>query len=408
MASTALAPRPAHVPSGLVIDFDWFSYGTASDDLQWEWEKLRAKAPNGIFWTPRNGGHWVPLGGEDVATVLSDHTRFSARDIYIPANTGRTAQLLPNESDPPEQRWFRKVILPPLLPRNLQPLEDKARALTRSLIGGIVDRGECEFVADFASVLPIVVFLDLMDLPREDRFMLRELGERVTRPEVPEQRLAAQKQIEQYLLDKIGQRRREPAGDLLSAIATAEVGGRPITDTESTMLSVNVLLGGLDTVVNMLGFFALFLARNPGHRRQLTENPELVKPAVEELIRRYGIVTNGRRVVQDTKLSGAQLRTGDMILASTFLPGTDAALNQDPLTVDFTRAEPKHATFGTGNHACPGQHLARRELMVFLEEWLRAIPEFEVKPASDTTIGVGHVAGLRKLELRWPPNGLTS
>ncbi|NKX55917.1 cytochrome P450 [Arthrobacter mobilis] len=402
MTATKDLSRPAHVPTELVIDFDWFNFGTKFDDLQLEWERLREKAPGGIFWTPRNGGHWVPLGGEDVATVLSDYTRFSAIDIYIPANVNRTAQLIPIEMDPPEQLDFRKIIIPFLASKNLQPVEDRARALTISLIEGFLARGECEFVSEFAAILPVAVFLDLMGLPQDDREMLRGFGEQITRSSDPEQRLNSQKALEGYLLGWMEQRRQDPGDDLLSAIVTADVNGREITETEALMLAMNVLLGGLDTVVNMLGFFALFLARNPGHRKQLIENPELVKPAVEELMRRHSIVANGRRVIQDTEMSGAQLRAGDMILGSTVLYGTDASITSDPFTVDFERESSKHIAFGKGNHVCPGQHLARRELKVFLEEWMKRIPDFSLQSTDQLQIAVGHVAGLTSLELRWP------
>lgn len=394
--------RPAHVPPELVVDFDWLNFGAGSDDLQVEWEKMRERCPQGIFWTPRNSGHWVPLAGNDVATVMSDYTRFSARDIYIPPNVDRTAQLIPNETDPPEQLAFRKIIIPFLMSKKLQPIEDRARVLAISLIEGFIDNGECEFVRDFASILPLVVFLDLMNMPIDDREMLRDLGEQITRPEHPAQRLSAQKSLESYLSDWIDERRKHPGDDLLSTIVNAEIDGVQINDTDALMLTMNVMLGGLDTVVNMLGFFALFLARNPGHRQQLLDNPSLTKPAIEELVRRHGIVANGRRVIQDTELSGVQILAGDMILGATVLYGTDSSITTDSFTVDFERESSKHIAFGKGNHVCPGQHLARRELKVFLEEWLARIPSFSVKRDSRLEIGVGHVAGLEKLELVWP------
>ena len=400
--STVTDNLPAHVDPELVLDFDWFDLKTNIEDVQVEWSKLRERAPAGIFWTPRNGGHWVPLRGEDIATVMSDYTRFSAEESFIPPNVSATGKSIPQQLNPPEHTSFRKIILPPFMPKNLAPLEEYARELTISMIEGFIDRGQCEFVSEFASVLPITVFFKLAELPLEDREHLQAVAGEMTRPSAPENSGKALKELESYLAGWLEKRRQEPGDDLLSTIATATVNGRKITDEEATLLATNMLAGGLDTVVNMLGFFAMFLAKNPEHRKQLIENPDLINPAVEELIRRHGMVANGRRIVQDTELSGAQLRAGDMILAQTMLHGTDESITPGALRVDFERAEIKHLSFGAGPHTCPGQNLARRELRVFLEEWLKRIPDFEIVPGSSNPIGLGHVAGLVRLELRWP------
>jgi cytochrome P450 len=392
-----------------VVDFNWFDFETQYEDLQLQWDKLRRRVPQGIFWTPQNGGHWVPLRGEDVAFVLTDHSRFSAHDTNTPPKPEDMPRVIPNEIDPPRHTEFRKIILPSLMSKRLQPVEDRAREITISLIDELVGSGECEFIEDFASKLPLTVFLEFVELPVEDGEMLKALADQMIASHDLERSLEAQQALASYLMLKLHERQANPGTDLLSLIANAEVFGRKIEDSEALLLTLNVLLGGLDTVVNMLGFFALFFARNPGHRRQLLDDPRLIPGAVEELIRRYGLVANARRTVQDTTINGVQLKAGDMVVASTLLYGIDPSIHDDPLTVDFKRgSSSSHLTFGRGTHACPGQHLARRELKVFVEEWLTRVPEYEVRPGSVLEVGAGHVGSLRKLDLVWPAKGGSS
>ena len=391
---------PQHVPAELVMDFNFFELDVTSSDLQREWVKLRERAPAKVFWTPRNGGHWVALDSDDIVTVLTDYSKFSAQDIRIPPRNPAAPRGVPQETDPPEELEFRKIILPKLMPKKLGPLENRAREITISLIEGFKDKGECDFIEDFASILPLVVFLELVDLPSDHREMLKGLADGIL-SEDPDVQFESYMKMLEYLTSWLEKRKEKPGDDLLSRIATAKIQGEPISNEDALGLALNVMVGGLDTVVNMLGFFALFLAKNPGHRHQLIDNPNLIQPAVEELIRRHAMVSNGRRTVQDSVLSGVEIKAGDMILASTILYGTDPGKYDDPLTVDFSRDSSGHLTFGRGSHVCPGQHLARRELTVFLQEWLKRIPDFEVKPDSDLGLGFGHVGGLKQLHLQW-------
>ncbi|MFC5463093.1 cytochrome P450 [Massilia niabensis] len=403
--NAALATRPDHVPPHLVLDFDCYNIGGSFDDLQVAWLALKEKAPSGIFWTPRNRGHWVVLNGADIEKVYSDYSRFSSEDIFIPPNGSRGNALIPQEMNPPASLAYRSVMLRPLMPANLGHLEGQVRKRAAHLVEKLLPQGECEFVEDFATVLPVEIFLDLMGLPPEDRSTLMPLGKMSTRPESPEQRAWAHGEIRQYLSTWIDKRRAEPGEDLLSRLALASISGQEITKDEALRFSLNILLGGLDTVANLLAFCALFLARHPAQRRQLIERPELLKPATEELIRRYGMVAVGRRVATDTELCGVQLRHGDMVQGPTMLYGMDDSIVSDPLMVDFERKSCPHMTFGSGPHICPGQHLARKEVQIFMEEWLKSIPDFSVRPGASLEIETGLVGGLISLNLIWNTNG---
>jgi cytochrome P450 len=151
----------------------------------------------------------------------------------------------------------------------------------------------------------------------------------------------------------------------------------------------------------MLGFAALFLARNPDHRHQLIQNPDLIPAAAEELLRRFGPSTIARVVTRDVVVHGVQIKEDEQILLPAFLHGLDEIEYEDPLTVNFSRAAGSHGSFGFGPHRCPGSILARTELKIFLEEWLKRIPDFRVKPGAAVRTSCGMVNGLLDLPLEW-------
>jgi cytochrome P450 len=162
------------------------------------------------------------------------------------------------------------------------------------------------------------------------------------------------------------------------------------------------LSGGLDTVKNLLGFVALFLATHPDHVRQLREKPEIIPHAIEELIRRHGVSNTARLVVTDYDFLGVHLKAGDQLQGVTALFGLDDETVPNPMDVDFNRPAPiPHAAFGNGAHRCPGAILARRELKVWLEEWLPRIPEFAVKPGTTPQQAAGMVNNVSELWLSW-------
>ena len=111
-----------------------------------------------------------------------------------------------------------------------------------------------------------------------------------------------------------------------------------------------------------MSFAALFLARSPEHRRQLVADPKLIPKAVDELLRRFPIVNQGRCVREDMVYKGVSMKAGEMIIMPTTLHGLDERAFADPLKVDFNRPTPMHSTFGNGPHRCPGSNLGRTEL----------------------------------------------
>lgn len=390
---------PDNVPPELVVDFD-YNDPPGGDQVEGHaaWHRLHA-GPD-IFWTPHHGGHWVITRAEDVEYMMKTHEDFSNHGMTIPI-IPTPYRKLPLEEDPPESSPFRNLIQPFFLPKAVETLESDARELSISLIEGFRDRGECEFMGDFAHHLPIVIFLKMVNLPLSDRPLLLDITERSTRGTSVEMKNQAQAELMGYLEKSMVERRVRPGNDLISKIVTATINGQPISESDARGLLSIVVFGGLDTVASALGYFAYFLARHPEHCRQLVEDPSLIPAAVEELLRRYGIAGTGRMLTRDLDYKGVSFRKGDLVWIQHLMYGLDDHKHENPLQVDFRRPSSMHAAFGFGVHRCPGSYLARTELKVFLQEWLKRIPEFRVKPGGRVVEGKGSVKSMLYVPLQW-------
>ena len=163
-----------------------------------------------------------------------------------------------------------------------------------------------------------------------------------------------------------------------------------------------MFFGGLETVSSALAFIVLFLARNPGHRQQLIDDPALVPDATEEFLRRFGILNLARITTRETQFRGITIAPDEQVLLPLHLASLDDRKFPDPLAVDFLRKRAAHYTFGTGVHRCLGSNLARPEIRIFIEEWLRRIPDFSVDP-DDAPVGKSGVAmTMLRVPLVWP------
>ena len=395
-----IAERPDHVPPGLVHDVDIFNLEGAKDGVHEAWKRVQMEKPP-IFWTPRNGGYWMVTRGEDILTVQRDAETYSMRAALVP-NNPRPYPAPPMDMDPPEHSKWRILISPAFSPKAIQAAEDMVRKFAIDLIESFEPRGECEFVSEFTAVLPIVVFLTLMELPIEDRHALLPHAAAIVRSPEPTKIHEARLALKDYIERAVADRERNPREDLITKIINAKVDGEQIPHDMAVGMLALLLSGGLDTVKNLMGFSCMSLARRPDLQRRLREDPAIIPQAIEELCRRHGVSLTARLVTRDTELAGARLKAGDQIQQFSFLVGLDDATVPDPLNIDFNRPAPiPHATFGNGPHRCPGSILAKKELQVWLQEWFPRIPEFRIKDGTRPQQDAGMVNNVSELWLAW-------
>jgi camphor 5-monooxygenase len=402
MALDAAPLLPDNVPANLVVDFDVYAPAEPGEDFHAAWARFQKSAPGPLVWSPRYGGHWIAVRGEDVMDIHADHARFSSAANTVPQATSR-APLGAITMDPPDHGAFRAFLDEGISPRVVRSLEPGVRALTVSLIEAFQSRGQCDFIAEFADVLPLTVFLNLVAVPLEDRLKLARWASQVTRETNVAARDQASRNLRDYLRPLIAERRAAPGEDMLSRVAMAQIDGRPITEAEAVGACTHLMIAGLDTVSSLLGFVMRFLAGHPEHRRALAREPRRIPQAVKEMIRRFPLVVMSREVREDLELHGVRLRRGDMITVPTMLYNLDESIYPEPLAVDWRRPVLATCTFGHGPHRCAGAPLGQREVVIALEEWLARIPDFEVPPGEAITVNGGVVAVLDRLPLRWAP-----
>lgn len=398
MATLAPAKTvPAHVPPELVVDIDIYNIPGGTDDPQGCWRIFKGRGP--LVWSPYNGGHWIATEGKDVFRFFRDPEHFSSSALAIPDPGDR---MLPIQADPPEHAKHRANITFLVTPERVEALEPRVRELTIQLIESFRARGECEFVSEFALQLPLIIFLEMMGLPLDDRLMLRDMIERFLKAQDGPKRYEIHMEVHRYLEKWVNERRANPGNDAISRIIASTIDGRQYTQQEVLETLTLLLHAGLDTLMNMLGFIALHLARNPKDRAYIRNNPEKMHNIIQELLRRYTGPQLGRKLAKDFTHAGVTMKQGDMIMLSPFFFNQDETTLDNPDEVDFERQNIKHITFGSGPHTCAGALLARREIMIFLQEFLTRIPDFTIDPARPPKLSSQAQNSVEALWLTWP------
>jgi cytochrome P450 len=414
MASKEISPavpKPDHVPDALVYDFD-FHYDP--DLIASGHDRIAEIARNAppIFWTPRQGGHWIVAGHNAVYNAQRAPEVFSNGPVPYEMIAGHNATLpddkkslipLPITVDPPYHDTFRKPLNKTFSPKNMLALKDRIRALAAELVAKVKDKGHCEFMAEVAEPLPTTIFLDIFGLPQDKQRQYRDLvAEHLhstdMNPQAVQKRL---REVADVMKETILERQKNPTSDVLSLLWQSEFDGRPATLHDIENYAVMLFVAGLDTVMNGMGLGVRHLAMNPDLQAKLRADLSLVPEAAEEILRRYTFTVPPRFVHQDAEFEGVAMKRGEMVLM--FLPSADLDPKEfkSPEDYNLARENKVHIAFGTGPHRCLGSHLARIELQVLYEEMLKAMPEFRLDPDKPVTFHGGNVIGPDQLYLVW-------
>ncbi|CAH0353208.1 MAG: cytochrome P450 [Sphingobium sp.] len=400
MSVAVAASRPAHVPDDRVIDFDVNAPLGPGGDFHQAWHKLVADTPHKLMWTDRNGGHWIVTDGPLLHQLFDRPEVLSNRILFIPRDVSQHHKLVPTTLDPPEHTPYRTLLNRALSPRTVRMIHDNIAAVSAELIDGFVARGTCDFIADYSSQFPIRIFMALVGLPQTDAAMLKYCCDAMVRanPDLPFTH--ASDMLAAYLAPVVRQRRQSPGDDLLSVLLVGEIDGATMTDTRALQLAMQVLIAGLDTVVNMLGFVWYYLATHPEAQAALADVSKRAD-MVEEIIRRFPGVTIARLALSDIEVDDVVIRADDVVAMPTMVHGLDPSVHSCPMELDFTRRAPAHSTFGNGPHRCPGAHLARTEILISLDQWFARIPRFAYDGDAPPVVHGGIVGTLESLPLRW-------
>jgi cytochrome P450 len=371
-------------------------------------DELREESP--AFFNSYGPGYWIFTRYDEVRDIYRDPDLFSSESI-TPWEPEPVYRFIPTQIDRPDHVQYRRILNPWFSPDAVNRITPVARDLCRRLVEETAPKGTCNFVRDFALRYPTEVFLSMIGVPPSDADLFLPwvedfFGGFSGDPSGLEPMVKALEGIRQYWTDVVADRRQDDApreGDIASHLIHATFDERLLTDTEILDMLVVLTLAGLDTVRASLGYLFLHLANTPNDRRRLIEDPALIPLAVEESLRFYTIIFgDGRKVTRDADFYGRQLKKGDMVYALV------SGANRDPREYEqadefvLDRKGNHHFGFAGGPHRCLGIHLARREMQVALEEWLRLIPDFHTATGAGLVErGGGAMTSLLDLPLEW-------
>jgi cytochrome P450 len=362
---------------------------------------LRRAGP--IHWN-EHGGFWVITTAHLAREVFQNPTVFT-NDSISPGSPDPSYKWIPSNINPPLHVQYRQILNHAFGPAPVARVEPKAREYCRMAIDDVLDQGRCDYVADVGGLFPTRVFLELIDLPWEDAPLFVAWAETLfnaffTGPEAE----VAFAESRQYLVDLIAERRRaprDPAHDFPSHLLASTIDGRPMPDEDILNIFNQLMLAGLDTVKSALSYSLLHLATHDADRRRIVADPTVIATAVEELLRAYPLVMEGRKLSQDVDFYGAPMRAGEMVMLVLPAIMHDPEQFERPDEVILDRARNNHLSFGGGPHRCLGSHLARMEMAVGLAEWHRRIPEYRLACPIEEVIERGGQLSLRSLPLTW-------
>ncbi|HOA49467.1 MAG TPA: cytochrome P450 [Novosphingobium sp.] len=403
-------PAPPHVPRERVVDIR-FAMGQSPNDLLDPYagtDKLRAPGVPRLLYSPypfgdKTVGTWCVSHYEDIRRVYEDNDYFSTKGVaQFQALAGETFPSIPLGIDPPDHARYRRFLNVHFTPVALQKLEPKVRALAVEMIEEFAARGEVDIAHDFGRVYPVRVFLDLMGLPFAmfEQFLAWEYEILHSRDHA--RMGAAVKQVIAYLREFIAEKQKNPDDKLGSYIANGVIDGQPLTPDEIIGMTWFLWLGGLDTVASTISQMFRRLALDQALQQRLRDEPGLTNTAVEEFLRMQPLVNSFRLVKQDLEWDGVTLKAGDYVTCLNSSGNFDPAQFTNPRDFDPARPVNRHYTFVGGIHLCLGAHLARRELRILIDEFVKRVPAFTVKPGADTTVVPG-LLSIRNLPIVWTP-----
>lgn len=350
-------------------------------------------------------GMFVVGTAEHVKEVLMHPEIYSSGVDAV--DIGQVRPLIPLQIDPPQHKYFRRLIDPIFGRDTIARIEPETRRLVKELIAKVKDSGGTNFHESIAEPLPSTVFLQLLGLPVSRTKEFIALKDGIVRPPAKsnEERIEMVNETGQkiyaMLKEAIAERENDRRDDIISMLLDAKVDGEQLTHDQVEDILYLMFIAGLDTVTSSLDCFISYLAQHPEHRKQLVQDPSLIPHAIEEMLRWETPVTGVIRITsQDTELGGCPIpaHTQVSVILGSF--NTDENQWDRAEEVDFGRDTKGHLAFGGGNHRCLGAHLARMELRVALEEWLAVVPDFTIKEGTALRYSQG-LRSIDNLEIVW-------
>jgi cytochrome P450 len=419
---------PAEIAAAVINPAAYAAWDPLHEQLAW----ARANAPLAVAENETHEPFWLVTRHADIMAVGRDPQRF-ANGIRPTVLTDRDGEALARAATPggdghlirslvqmdaPDHMKYRLLTQSWFMPKNLRIVEERVRQIARETVDDMLSLGgECDFARDVAAHYPLRVIMDILGIPAEDEPRMLMLTQQLfgsTDPELNRSREAITSteqaiamidyviaDFTQYFAALTADRRAHPREDIATVIANATIDGDPIPDREMSGYYMIVATAGHDTTSASTAGAMMELAKNPAlfarYRDAATEKAGLI----EEAIRWTTPVQHFMRSAkEDAEIGGQTIRAGDWLMLNYVSANRDEALFADPFAFDPDRAKNQQIAFGFGAHVCLGQHLARMEMRILMEELLPRLKSIELagEPARVESVFVG---GLKRLPIRF-------
>lgn len=383
------------------------------------YSRLRAEAPVYRITLPTKEIAWLITRYHDVAMVLKDECFIKgASAAMTPEQAARRPwfrkwfkplQRNMLDLDPPDHTRLRALVSKAFTPRLIEQLRERIQQLTNDLLDAVQDRGHMDLIRDYALPVPTTIIAEMLGVPVQDRHAFHRWSNALTSAAASNWRMVKAVPnllaLMRYIRKIIQKRRADPQDDLISALARAEEAGDTLSEDELVAMIFLLLVAGHETTVNLIGNGTLALLEHRDQLEKLRNDPALIKPAVEELLRYASPVESAteRYAREDVTIEGVTIPRGEMVFAVVASANRDERQFTNPDSLDLTREPNKHLSFGLGTHFCLGAPLARLEGQIAVRTLLRRIPDLRLGIAAERLRWRGGLVlrGLEALPVAW-------
>jgi len=382
-----------------VNDWDWLDDGWGENAID-IWNSVREQCPVGS--TERYGRAFMPVTMEAVRDIANNTEDFSSIWVNVSRPDSPRAAAPPITSDPPDHHGHRRVILPAFNPKAVAEIEQEMRDYCRKLIKDLDGLNAADAAVQYTQHIPVHGICILTGLPEEDADLFRDWIYKNFQlaPKDNAVRLQVLTEMTQYIDVILKDRLVNPKDDLLTTIATAEIDGKEVAwDIKIGYIRLQIV-AGIDTTWSAIGSGLWHFAQHNDEVQRLVAVPnddQLWTTANEEVLRYYAPVTMARKVINDVEIAGCPMRAGEQTLVTFPAANHDPAAFEDAHIFQLDRQDNRHVAFGVGIHRCAGSNLARLEMLVAFQEWLRAFPNYSLDKSKKTTWANGQVRGPREI-----------
>ncbi|MDZ3830527.1 MAG: cytochrome P450 [Sphingopyxis sp.] len=419
---------PVEVAAAVIDPTAYGAWDPLHERLAW----ARANAPLAVAENPSHDPFWLVTRHADVMAISRDPQRF-ANGIRPTVLTDRAGEALARTATPggdghlvrslvqmdaPDHMKYRLLTQSWFMPKNLKIVEDRIRHHARAAVDHMLSLGgACDFARDVAAYYPLRVIMDILGVPAEDEPRMLMLTQQLFGPTDPElnrsrEAITSSEQaiamlhyviadFEQYFGALTADRRASPREDIATVIANAAIDGGRIPDRELAGYYMIIATAGHDTTSASTAGAIMELAKNPELFDRFRDAGADKAGLIEEAIRWTTPVQHFMRSAkEDVELGGQMIRAGDWLMLNYVSANRDEAVFERPSTFDPDRPKNQQIAFGFGAHVCLGQHLARMEMRILMEELLPRLKSIELAgdPARVESVFVG---GLKRLPIRF-------